>query len=142
MRVKDKVRVAQVDDTRAQVFIAENKYAQAEATARSAARSFKKARRQCLSAETLVNQGIALARMRQPAGAQFILREPIETAHQAGALDRAGLAARIMIEEIDALAREIQTVAYEQAKDWLASSGSPDIKPRLRAVRKKLTPWH
>ena len=41
MRVGDKVRVAQVDDTRAQVFIAEGKYADAEMAARRAARSFE-----------------------------------------------------------------------------------------------------
>lgn len=139
MRVRDKVRVAQVDDTRAQVFIAEKQYAQAEVTARSAARSFEKAGRQCLLAETLVNQGIALARMRELQRAQFIFREAIEIAHQAGALNRAGLAALIMIEEIDTLPHEIQSVAYEQAKEWLANSESPDIKPRLRAARKKIT---
>lgn len=53
MRVGDKVRVAQVDDTRAQVFIAQRNYAQAELTARAAARTFERAGRQCLLAETL-----------------------------------------------------------------------------------------
>ena len=43
IRVRDKVRTAQVDDTRAQVFIAERKYAQAELIARTAARSFERA---------------------------------------------------------------------------------------------------
>ena len=43
-----------------------------------------------------------------------------------------------MIEEIDTLPREVQTVAYEQAKGWLASSESPDIKPRSKAARKKI----
>ena len=43
-----------------------------------------------------------------------------------------------MIEEIDTLPREIQTFAFEQAKEWLASSESPDIKPRLRATQKKI----
>ena len=65
MRVGDKVRVAQVDDTRAQVFIAEGKYAQAELIARTAARSFERAGRQCFLAETLINQGIALARLQR-----------------------------------------------------------------------------
>jgi tetratricopeptide (TPR) repeat protein len=139
MRVRDKVRVAQVDDTRAQVFIAERKYAQAELIARTAARSFERAGRQCLLAETLINQGIALARMRQPARAQFLFQQAIEIAHQAGAPNRAGLAALTMIEEIDMLPREVQSVAYEQAREWLASSQSPDITPRLKAARKKIT---
>ncbi len=137
-RARDKVRVAQVDDTRAQVFIAEKKYAQAELIARTAARTFEKAGRQCFLAETLINQGIALARMREPARAQFIFQQAIEVAHEAGSLNRAGLAALTMIEELDTLPREVQSVAYEQAREWLASSDSPDLKPRLKAVRRKL----
>ena len=43
-----------------------------------------------------------------------------------------------MIEEINTLPREVQSVAYGQAKEWLASSDSPDIKPRLKAVAKKI----
>lgn len=43
-----------------------------------------------------------------------------------------------MIEEISALPRQTQVVAYEQAREWLAISDSPDIKPRLRAVAKKI----
>jgi tetratricopeptide (TPR) repeat protein len=138
MRVGDKVRVAQVDDTRAQVFISERKYADAEMTARSAARSFERAGRQCLLAETLINQGIALARLHETERAQFIFQRAIEIAHQAGALNRAGLAALTMIEEIDTLLPEVQSVAYEQAKEWLTNSESPDIKPRLRAAGKKI----
>ena len=138
IKVGDKVRVAQVDDTRAQVFITEKKYAKAELTARSAARSFQRAGRQCLLAETLINQWIALARMREPARAQFIFQEAIEIAHNAGSLNRAGVAALTMLEEIDTLPQEVQTVAYEQAREWLASSDSPDVKPRLRAARRRI----
>jgi Bacterial regulatory protein, Fis family len=88
--------------------------------------------------ESLINQGIALARMRKPEYAQFIFQKAIEIAHQAGSLNCAGLAALTMIEEIDTLPREVQSVAFEQAKEWLASSDSPDVKPRLRAAEKKI----
>ena len=138
MRVGDKVRVAQVDDTRAQVFTDEGKYVDAELIARTAARSFERAGRQCFLAEALINQGIALARMHEPERAQFIFQRAIEIAHHAGSLNRAGVAALTMIEEIDTLPREVQSVAYAQAREWLASSDSPDIKPRLRAVAKKI----
>lgn len=138
MKVGDKVRVAQVDDTRAQVFIAERKYAKAEMTARSAARSFERAGRECLLAETLVNQGIALARMREPTRAQFIFQEAIEIAHNAGSLNRAGVAALTMLEEIETLPHEVQSAAYEKAREWLASSDSPNVKPRLRAARRRI----
>ena len=138
MRVGDKVRVAQCDDTRAQVFISEGRCAEAEQIARVAARSFERAGRQCFLAETLINQGIALARMHEPERAQFIFQQAIEIAHQAGALNRAGLAPLTMIEEIETLPREVRSVAYAQAREWLASSDSPDVKPRLKAVAKKI----
>lgn len=138
VRVGDKVRTAQVDDSRAQLFIAEEKYSQAEPIARSAARTFEKAGRQCFLAEALVDQATALARMREPARAQFIFQEAIEIAHNAGSLNRAGLAALTMIEEVDTLPNELQSVAFEQAKEWLASSDSPEIKRRLKAARGKI----
>ena len=47
--VRDKVRVAQVDDTRAQVFIAQHKYAEAEVTARNAVSSLGGGRTQDVS---------------------------------------------------------------------------------------------
>jgi tetratricopeptide (TPR) repeat protein len=138
VRVGDKVRTAQVDDSRAQLLIVQKKHSEAESIARSAARTFEKAGRQCFLAEALVDQGIALARMREPARAQFILQEAIEIAHNAGSLNRAGLAALTMIEELDTLEPELQFVAFEQAKEWLASSDSPDIKRRLKAARRKI----
>src|ERR1700752_737758 len=58
VRLGDKVRTAQVDDSRAQLFIAQKKYSQAESIARSAARTFEKAGRQFFLAEALVDQGI------------------------------------------------------------------------------------
>lgn len=138
VRVGDKVRVAQIDDTLAQVFIAEGKYEEAEWAASRAARGFEKAGRHCFLAETLVNQGIALARMREPERAQFIFQEAIEIAHNAGSLNRAGLAALAMIEELDTLTPELRSIAFEQAREWLASSDSPDVKPRLRSIKKKI----
>ena len=76
--------------------------------------------------------------MHEPERAQFIFQQAIEIAHQAGSLNRAGLAALTMIEEIETLPRDVQSVAYAQAREWLASSDSPDIKPRLKAVAEKI----
>jgi hypothetical protein len=87
-------------------------------------------------------QGIALARLHEPEHAQFIFQRAIEIAHTGGSLHRAGLAALTMIEEIDTLPRDVQSLAYEQAREWLASSQNPDIKPRLKAARKKIAAQH
>jgi len=136
--VKDKVRTAQVDETRAQVFIAQHRYAEAESAAGNAARSFAKAGRQCFLTDALIVQGIALARLNQTERARFTFQKAIEVAHQAGALNRAGLAALTMLEEIDQLPPETLFAAYEKAGEWLADSQSQDAKQRLEAVGRKL----
>jgi len=138
MRARDSVRTSQVDESRAQLFIAEGKYKEAEQLARNAGRSFERAGRQCFLAEALVTQGIALARLHETEHAQFIFQRAIETAHQAGSLNSAGIAALTMIEELDSLSSEVQSVAYTQAREWLADRQSPDTKPRLKAARKKI----
>jgi tetratricopeptide (TPR) repeat protein len=136
--VKDKVRTAQIDETRAQVFIAERRFAEAESAARKAARTFEKSGRQCLLAEALITHGIALARLKKTERAQFTFQKAIEVARQVGALNRAGLAALTMIEELDQLQPEILSVAYEQAGEWLSTSQSRDIKLRFEAAGRKL----
>src|SRR5882762_6336103 len=136
--VRDKVRTAQIDETRAQVFIAERKYSQAEVAARSAVKSFGKAGRQCFLAEALITQGIALARLGRTVQAQFTLQRAIEVAHQAGSLNRAGIAALTLIEEIDDLPPEILSGAYEQAGEWLSTSQSTEIFQRFKTAGKKL----
>lgn len=138
VNVRDKVRTAQVDETRAQVFIAEQRFAEAEAAARSAAKSFEKSGRKCFLVEALITHGIALARLGQTKRAQFTFQKAIEVAHHVGALNRAGLAALTMIEEIEQLPLDILSGAYEQAGKWLLTSQSRDILVRLKAARKKL----
>lgn len=136
--VKDKVRTAQVDETRAQVFIAQHRYAEAESAAGNAARSFAKAGRQCFLTDALITQGIALARLNQTERAQFTFQRAIEVAHQVGALNRAGLAALTMLEDLDQLPPETLFAAYEKAGEWLADSQSQDAMLRLEAVGRKL----
>jgi len=129
--VKDKVRVAQVDDTRAQVFIAQQKYAEAEATARNAVSSFRKAGRQCFLAEALVTHGIALARLTKTLRARSILQEAAEVAHCAGALNQAGIAVLTLIEEIEQLPLDLLLSAYDKASEWLAEVQSRELLSRL-----------
>jgi tetratricopeptide (TPR) repeat protein len=136
--VRDKLKTAQVDESRAQLFIAQRRLAEAEAAARHAVRTFQKSGHQCLLAEALTTHGIALARLGRKVQAQFTLQRAIEIAHQAGALNRAGIAALTLIEEIDDLSPEILSGAYEQAGEWLSTSQSQDIFQRFKTAGKKL----
>ena len=136
--IRDKIGIAQIDDTRAQVFIAEKKYKEAEAVARNAVRVLEKSGHQCLLTDALITQGIALARLKQSDHAQFIFQKAIEVAHQVGALNKAGLAALTMIEELDKLAPDTLYAAYDRASEWLAKSQSQDLLLRVNAAARKV----
>ena len=134
--IKDKVEVAQIDDTRAQIFIAEKKPIQAEPIARHAVRNpCKKRSTVSRLADALITHGIALARLKQTERAQFTFQKAIEVAHQVGALNKAGLAALALIEELEEVTRETLYAAYDRASDWLSKSQSPDLLLRLNARR-------
>lgn len=136
--VKDKVGIAQIDDTRAQVLIAEKRVKEAEAVARSAVHVLGKSGHQCLLADALTTHGIALARLKHTARAQFTFQRAIEIAHQVGALNKAGLAALTLIEELDELSPDTLSAAYDRASEWLSKSQSPDLLLRLNAAAKKV----
>lgn len=136
--LRDKVRTAQVDQTRAEVMIAQRRFEEAERVARSAAKSFDKAGRQCLLVEALINRGIALARLGKTEEAQFTLQRAIEVAQQVGALSLAGIAALTLIEELDDLPPQTLAFASERAHEWLAESQSPDLHRRMSAAAIKV----
>lgn len=136
--IRNKVQTAEIDESRAQVFNAERKYKEAEAVARNAVRVLEKSGHQCLLADALITQGIALARLKQDDPAQFIFQKSIEVAHQVGALNKAGLAALTMLEELDDLSPETVYVAYARASEWLAKSQSQDILLRVNAAARKI----
>ena len=137
-RFKDKARTAQIDESRAQVLIAEGRLVEAERIARRAVSASKKSGHFCMVAEALITEGVALARLGRTASAHVIFRQAIEAAHQVNALNIAGLAALTLIEEIQELSPEILQAAYRQAREWLANSQSPDIKLRLADVASRV----
>lgn len=135
--VRNRVVVAQIDDTRAQVLIAEKKFNEASTIARNAVRTFEKSGHQCLLADALINYGIALARLGKADQAQFTFQQAIEVAHQVGALNKAGIAALILIEEIDQLSLDVLLSAHDNAYEWLADCQSEQLSQRqIEAGRK------
>jgi tetratricopeptide (TPR) repeat protein len=136
--LRDRVRTAQIDQTRAEVMIAQGRFKEAEAVARLAARTFEKAGRQCLLVEALINRGIALARLGKAEPAQYNLQRSIETAQRVNALNQAGIAALTMIEELDDLSPETLRVAYRRASEWLAGSQNPDLLRRINKAANRV----
>jgi tetratricopeptide (TPR) repeat protein len=136
--LRDKVGIAQIDDTRAQVFIAEKKFKEAESVARNAVRNLEKSGHQCLLTDALITHGVSLARLKRAEPAQFGFQKAIEVAHQVGALNKAGIAALTMIEELEELSPDALYAAYDRASEWLAKSQSQDLLLRLNAAARKV----
>lgn len=136
--VRDKVRVAEVDDTRAQVFLAEGRFVEAEAAARSAVSTFRKTGRHGFLAKALVNYGIALARVNKSMRAQAALQEAVEVAHRFDALNQAGIAALTLMEEIEELPIDALLTAYDNANDWLAEPQRSTLLARLNQAQQKV----
>lgn len=130
--LKDSGTAAQVNETRARVFIAQEQYSHAEDVARAAVRTLEKGGRQSLLAEALTTHGVALARLGYHQRARFTLFRAAEIAHVSGALNTAGLAALALIEELSEYltADEMQAV-YQRAYDWLLDSQQTQTLHRL-----------
>lgn len=135
---KDKARVAQYDESRAQVFLAQGKPEKAEAIAGRAGLSLKRSGHQCLAVDALITQGIALARLGRQERAQFILQRAYETAIQVDAFPKAGLAVLTLIEEINPLSQALLQAAYDRAREWLSKSEEQEILLRLNEAAGKL----
>jgi tetratricopeptide (TPR) repeat protein len=130
--LKDNGSVAQVNETRARVFIAQEQYAPAEDVARAAVRTLEKGGRQSLLAEALTTHGIALARLGYHQRARFTLFRAAEIAHVSGAVNTAGLAALALIEELsEHLTADEMKAVYQRAHDWLLASQHTKTLQRL-----------
>jgi tetratricopeptide (TPR) repeat protein len=138
LSIKDKIGVAQIDETRAQVLIAENRFTEAEEVARHAVRVLDKSGHQCLLADSLITHGIALARLGKREQAQFTFQRAMEVAHEVGALNKAGLAALTLIEEIDGLPAKFADQVYDRATEWLEGSQSQELLQRVISASKKI----
>jgi tetratricopeptide (TPR) repeat protein len=136
--MKDKAVVAQIDDTRAQLLTDEGRLDEAETVARSSVSSLKKSGHQILLVNSLITHGIVLARLGKNEQAQFTFQNAIELAHEVNALNKAGIAALTLIEEIDNLAPEVLATAYEQAAELLTNCYNQGLLLRFKTAGMKL----
>ncbi|MBA3239974.1 MAG: hypothetical protein H0T60_01955 [Acidobacteria bacterium] len=140
-RLRDGVHLAQVDETRARVLLAEGRGEEAEAAALSAVRTLEKGDERSLLAGALVTHAKSLARLGDHARARFMFRQSADIAQQAGDPAGAGQAMLALIEELDERipAREVCAL-FERAADLLDGSKHPVLLTRLtdcasRAIR-------
>ena len=142
VRFKDKTHTAQIEESRAQLLIAERRLVEAERIARRAVSALRKGGHLCLMAEALITQGVALARLDRTARAQFIFRQAIEVAHQVHVMNIAGLAALALIEEVPDLAPAILHAASllemrYQSLAYIIERRHPDLLKKRTPIRRR-----
>jgi len=131
-RLKDNVHLAQVDETRARVLLAEGRTVEAEKTSRAAVRRLEKGDELSLLAEALVTHGVALARLDHTEQARASLKRAVEVAEQAGDFESAGIAALTLIEQLGAnLSDEEMATAIDRAGLLLAETREMSTLRRL-----------
>jgi tetratricopeptide (TPR) repeat protein len=135
-RLKDAGNLAYVDETRAQVLLAEKRYREAERVIEGAVRTLEAAGEAARLADALTVQGVARARMMSYESSLETLRRAMRVAQEAGAPASAGLAALALIEEHGATSRfsEMElSKTYRRADELLKGTQDAEDIARLRA---------
>ena len=122
---------AGAEDTRAQAFLLEGKYVEAERVARHAVQTLKRGGEQAVLAEALTTHGTALARLKQTQVAKTTLDQAVEIAENAGSPQRGGVAAVTAIEELRDLSVDDLQNYYRTAETLLSKSQNSSIRTRL-----------
>jgi tetratricopeptide (TPR) repeat protein len=131
---------AQVNETRARVFLAQGQYVQAEKIAFTAASTLESGGESTHLAEALEAQGIALARMGKRQTALGILKRAAHIAETAGNPQMSAKIRLTILEEVSGLLppNEIRNL-YQEADQRLGESLSMEVSSRLRACARLLT---
>jgi len=132
--VQNKGRIAQVDETRARVLLAQGRLRAAESAIREAVRVLSKGGEQGLLAEALITQGRILSKRGNFIESLNTLRRAADLAESAGAVEDAGRALLSLIEEhADYLAEHELLETYERGHNLLRETQDAETISRLRA---------
>jgi tetratricopeptide (TPR) repeat protein len=137
--LRDSVSVAQVNESRAQVFLAQARHAEAETVSFGAVHSLEHGGQQALLAEALLTHGTALARLGRDAQARVVLNRAAEVAQQVGDIEAAGRAHLVIIEELQSRLQAYELVdLYETADRLLENSQNNQTLARLRGCARSV----
>jgi transcriptional regulator with PAS, ATPase and Fis domain len=131
--LKDSGSVAQLDETRARVFLEQRNPAEAERLTRTSVRTLETGGEQALLAEALRTHGTALARLGRTEQARAAFERAIGIAEQSVSRESAGVAALTLLEELGGrFTRDERRAAYERSDQMLGEAAHPDMLKRLR----------
>jgi tetratricopeptide (TPR) repeat protein len=134
-KLKDVGLLAQVEETRARVLVAAERYIEARQVILEVVDTFEKGGEQALLADALTIKATTEARLKDYDRSLETFRRAITVAENAGALSNAGCAAMSVIEE-HGMARLSDVAiyrAYRRADKWLAVTQDVADIARLRA---------
>ncbi len=137
--VRDNVHLAQVNETRARVWLAQERLDEAERFARSAVKNLERGGEQSLLAEAVTTYGTILARVGKHSRARVALERAITIAETSGDLTAAGRARLCLIDELgDGMpVKELATI-YQAAADLLEPSQDPATRKQLSVCTRKI----
>lgn len=140
-KIKDVGLLAQVEETRARVLVAEELYQEARRVIIGVVDTFEKGGEAALLADALTIKATIQARLRDFGYSLNTFRRAISTAENAGALSNAGRAAISMIEEHGAerLSESELYRVYRRADRLLAMTQDVEDIARLRATARIVT---
>ncbi|HEY1402781.1 MAG TPA: sigma 54-interacting transcriptional regulator, partial [Pyrinomonadaceae bacterium] len=139
IRLKDGVRAAQVDETRARALLAQGCNSEAERVVRVAVHALERGDEQALLAEALITHGIALTRLDRRTQARDAFRRAVDISEQLNDREGAGCALLTIFEELahDYTHEELQVI-YVRADELLSQTQQPELLSRLRACARHL----
>lgn len=136
--LKDAGTVAQINEARAKVFVALERYHEAEIAATCAVHVLEQGDETSLLAEALITHGIALTRLSKEAQARMVFQRAAEVAERGGDLLRAGQAHMTLIEELGQRLSPAELARHYKAADLLAGDEPDNITlMRLRSCAQR-----
>ena len=142
-RLQDRVLTAQFDETRAQLFLAEQRYTEAEGVIQGAVTTLEQGGQLALLAEALTTQGVVLARLGRCSEARNVLDRARHTAERCGDTEGAGRAALTLIEELcDQVSNDDRREVCTRADQLLAYSQHTATRERLTACQHRVADAH
>lgn len=134
IRLKDTGILAQVNETRARVLVAEGRFEEAARVIERVVGALEQGGENGLLADALAVQGVALARLGQQEGSMRALRRAVSVATDSGAHSNAGQAALTLIEEhAERMADAELYSVYRRADRMLKETQDAEDVARLRA---------
>ncbi|HZG53927.1 MAG TPA: sigma 54-interacting transcriptional regulator [Pyrinomonadaceae bacterium] len=139
IRLKDAVRAAQVDETRARALLAQGCNSEAERVVRAAIRALERGDEQALLSEALITHGLALTRLERRTQAREAFQRAVAINELLNNREGAACALLTIFEELtrDCAPEELQAI-YMRADELLSQTQQPELLSRLRACARHL----